>query len=146
MIRKIRADDRETYCAMATRFYRTPAVQRPIPARHIADTFCELMRSDAYAEAYIFEDEGRAAGYALLAKTFSQEAGGPVLWVEEIYVEPESRGCGLGRAFFDWLLANRCRDVKRLRLEVEDDNVNAVALYRKCGFTRLGYSQMVREL
>ena len=36
------------------------------------------------------------AGYALLAKTFSQEAGGLVVWLDEMYVRPAYRSKGLG--------------------------------------------------
>ena len=39
-------------------------------------TFNELMNSETYAQCYIFEKDEKRAGYALLAKTFSQEAGG----------------------------------------------------------------------
>ena len=59
---------------MVADFYRSPGVLHPIPAAHAERTFDELMRSTAYAEAFIFEHEGRIAGYGLLAKTFSQEA------------------------------------------------------------------------
>ena len=33
---------------------------------------------------YFFECENEAAGYGLIAKTYSQEAGGMVWWIEEV--------------------------------------------------------------
>lgn len=137
MIRNIRPSDREVYLRMVADFYRSPGVLHPIPAAHAERTFDELMRSTAYAEAFIFEHEGRIAGYGLLAKTFSQEAGGAVVWIEELYVAPEYRGAGLGRDFLRFV--RREVHAARYRLEAERGNVRAVALYEREGFRPLAY-------
>ena len=92
---------------------------------------------------YIFESGGKVAGYALLAKTYSQEAGGLVMWIEEIYVMPEFRGNGIGKAFFSYILQNKPYGVKRFRLEVEKENAGAVRLYKSFGFKFLDYDQMI---
>lgn len=146
MIRKIRKEDRPLYLAMAQRFYASDAVYRNVPACHFSDTFDELMRSEEYAACYMMEYEGCVAGYALLAKAFSQEAGGMVIWIEELYVMPEYRGRGLGHEFFAYLKDHLCGGVKRIRLEVEDDNTKAISLYRRMGLKDLPYSQMIRDL
>lgn len=135
--------DKETYLKMAREFYATDAVLIHVGEEHFLSTFDELMRSDEYAICYIFELDGKTVGYSLLAKTYSQEAGGLVLWIEEIYVSPEFRGRGIGKAFFDFILKNKPRDVKRLRLEVERENEGAVRLYKSFGFDFLGYDQMI---
>lgn len=146
MIRKIRKEDRSYYLDMAKSFYSSDAVYHNIPEAHIINTFDELMRSDTYAAGYIMEYDNKIAGYALLAKTFSQEAGGMVLWIEELYVMPEYRSCGLGHEFFSYLENNLCDNIKRVRLEVEDSNEKAISLYRNMGFESLPYSQMIRDL
>lgn len=146
MIRKIKENDRFAYLAMAGDFYASAAVCRSVPESHFIDTFSELMRSDRYAAGYIFEYENHTAGYALLAKTFSQEAGGMVVWIDELYVVPEYRGRGLGHEFFSYLKSNLPDGVKRVRLEVEDDNRKAISLYRRFGFENLPYSQMIVDL
>ena len=142
-IRPIALGDKEIYLRLAREFYATNAVLIHVGEEHLLSTFNELMRSDEYAICYLFELDGETAGYSLLAKTYSQEAGGLVLWIEEIYVSPEFRGCGIGKEFFAFLLQNKPRDVKRLRLEVERDNEGAVRLYRSFGFDFLGYDQMI---
>lgn len=143
MIRKLKPSDRATYLALVADFYRTPGVLHPIPASHAERTFDEMMRSDCHAAGYLFEHEGRPAGYALLAKTFSQEAGGLVVWIEELYVMPECRGLGLGRAFLDFV--RRELPAARYRLEVERKHVRAVALYEREGFRPLGYENYYWE-
>ena len=37
--------------------------------------------------------EGEIVGYLLTAKTYSREAGGLVLWLEEMYMRPAYRSC-----------------------------------------------------
>lgn len=145
MIRKISKKDRENYLKMAADFYSSAAVLHPIPERYLLDTFDEIMRSNEYLEGYFFEYRGSTAGYALLAKSFSQEAGGPVLWIDELYVKPEYRCHGIGHEFFRYI-RDAARGVKRLRLEVESSNQKAVSLYKRMGFKDLPYRQMIEDL
>ena len=142
-IRPVARGDRKIYLRMAKEFYATDAVLIHVGEENFSATFEELMRSDRYALCYIFELDGAVAGYSLLAKTFSQEAGGQVLWIEEIYVLPEYRGRGIGKAFFDFIIKNKPDKVKRIRLEVERENEGAVKLYKGFGFDFLGYDQMI---
>ena len=143
MIRRITKQDKEQYLALATAFYRSEAVLHPVPNAHIAAAFDEMVRSDCYLEGYLFEHEGNAAGFGLIAKTFSQEAGGLVVWIEDLFVLPQYRSSGVGRAFFDHLFRVHA-DAKRFRLEVTKDN-RAIALYERLGFTALDYQSMVFE-
>ena len=144
MIRKLTLEDKQAYFEMAKCFYSTDAVWHAIPDKNFELTFDELMRSDVYAECFIFEIDNTVAGYALLAKTFSQEAGGLVVWIEEIFVKPEFRGKGLGGEFFDFLFQNR--PAARYRLEIEPENERAVVLYRKKGFEIMPYGQMCKDI
>lgn len=143
MIRKLTADDRAQFLAMAAAFYQSSAVAHAIPASHHARTFAELMASDVYAACYIIEHAAQVAGYLLLSKTFSQEAGGMVVWVEEIYILPEFQGQGLGSACFAFLQEHM--PCARVRLEISPENERAKALYQKMGFVELPYMQMVKD-
>lgn len=145
MIRRIEKKDKSDYLEMAAVFYSSDAVLHPVPKENFCRTFDEMLSSDRYAEGYILEKDGETAGYALLAKTFSQEAGGIVIWVEELYIKPEFRSRGLGTEFFNFLEENRTGDVKRMRLEVEIENEGAVKLYKRLGFDFLEYDQMIKE-
>lgn len=146
MIRRIAKEDKQIYMTLAEEFYHTDAVLHSIPASHFENTFQEMLRSSRYAEGYLLEYEGQAAGYVLIAKTFSQEAGGMVAWIEEIYVRPRFQGKGLGQEFFRYYEKRNAKGLSRIRLEVELENERAVSLYRRLGFEPLSYSQMVKEL
>lgn len=139
MFRKIIESDREKYIEMAKAFYASPAVLHSVPAEYFERTFDEMMRSETYALGFIIEYEGKTAGYALLAKTFSQEAGGIVVWIEEIYLLPEFRNKGIGSAFLEFV-KNEI-PAARYRLEAEPENERAKALYKRHGFEKLDYEQ-----
>ena len=144
MIRKIKSEDRDSYLAMAKAFYESDAVLENVPFENLCATFDLVIGDNPYAKAYIFENDGKAVGYALLALTYSQEAGGQVVWIEEIYLVPEERGKGHGRAFFSFL-EKEFPNARRFRLEVEKENENAVKLYRDLGFAFFPSDQMKKE-
>ena len=143
MFRKIQEKDKTFYIKTANEFYNSDAVDHKIPLDYIENTFNELIRSNEYTECYIFEKDGEKAGYALLAKTFSQEAGGLVVWIEEIYILPKFRSLGIGSDFLNFLKENT--DCARLRLELCASNTRAYTAYKKHGFNVLDYNQMIYD-
>ncbi|MBP1561872.1 MAG: GNAT family N-acetyltransferase [Oscillospiraceae bacterium] len=145
MLRKMTAEDRAFFLAAADEFYHTDAVEKPLPMSRLEADFDEIMRSDVYLEGLIFEYDGQRAGYSILTKTFHTEAG-LTLWIEDIYILPEFRGKGLGSELFAFLEENYADRFGRFRLEVEEDNLAAVSLYKKNGFRMLPYGQMVRDI
>lgn len=145
MIRAIEKGDKALFLKLAVEFYSTDAVSHPIPSEHHEKTFNELMRSQNYAECYLFFHDNKVAGYALLAKTFSQELGGVVVWIDEIYTLPEFRGKGIGSEFFRFFDEKYQKVAAGARLEIEPENVRAEKLYRKFGFTPLEYKQLVKK-
>ena len=145
MIRKITEKDRDQYIEIAEEFYHSKAVLHPIPHSYIERTADEALRSGAYAEIYLLDWEGETAGYGLTARTFSQEAGGIVIWIEELYIREAYRSRGLGREFFSYIEEKNRGKIKRIRLEVEEDNTRAISLYERLGYEVLGYNQMIKE-
>ena len=143
MFRSICESDKSVFLEMSLEFYNSPAVLRPIDERFHENTFAELMRSRDYLECYIIEEEGKTAGYCLLNKTFGHECGGPVVWIEELYVRPEYQGKGLDSAMLDFV--EQENPAARYRLETEPENENAARLYGRKGYEPLGYCQMVKD-
>ena len=103
MIREITTADREVFLQLLDEFYHSPAVLHPVPRTYFERTFQEVTSGSPYARAYLLECGGAPAGYAQLSFTYSTEAGGRVIWVEELYVRPQYQGRGLGGAFFRFL-------------------------------------------
>lgn len=87
-----------------------------------------------YAEALVAERDGEAAGYALFFHTYSTFLTRPGIYLEDLYVVPEMRGGGLGRALFAAVAAvARSRDCARLEWSVLDWNEPAIAFYSSLG-------------
>lgn len=143
MIRRYEASDRSTVTEMLDEFYHSPAVLHPIPRAHFEKTLNEAEAGNPCVRLYLIENGGQTAGYALLALTFSNEAGGDVVWLDEIYIRPEFQGRGLGNEFFDFL-EKEFASAARFRLEVEADNEGAVRLYKRRGFRPLEYVQFIK--
>jgi GNAT superfamily N-acetyltransferase len=86
------------------------------------------------AHCMVAEVQGRVAGFALWFYNFSTFLCRPGLYVEDIFVEPEQRGMGIGRAFFR-ALARRALDEGCGRMEwaVLDWNEPSIKFYRSLG-------------
>lgn len=87
-----------------------------------------------YAEVVIGELEGEPQGFALFFHNFSTFEGRPGLYLEDLFVRPEARGSGLGKALLAHL-AQLCvtRDCARLEWSVLDWNTPAIGFYQNLG-------------
>ena len=82
------------------------------------------------------ESPSRLAGIAIFFPTFSTFTGRPGLWLEDVYVRPEYRGEGIGKAFLErFLTIARERGCARAEWSVLDWNTPAIKFYERLGAT-----------
>ena len=93
-----------------------------------------LFGARPYAEVVIGEIDGAAQGFALFFHNFSTFEGRPGLYLEDLFVRPEARGSGLGKALLAHL-AQLCvaRDCARLEWSVLDWNAPSIGFYQSLG-------------
>jgi GNAT superfamily N-acetyltransferase len=97
------------------------------------------------AEAMIAERGGRAVGFALYFTTFSTFLCRPGLYLEDLFVEPEHRGAGIGKALLARLAALAMeRDCGRLEWRVLDWNEPSIRFYESLGAKLMPEWQLVR--
>ena len=84
--RPITAADETDFYTMAEEFYHSDAVLHPIPAEYHRRAFSEMMRSGQYLSGYIFTDGDNTAGFAVTNRMMQHEAGGVMVWVEDLYL------------------------------------------------------------
>ena len=94
----------------------------------------KLFGERPYAEVVIGEVDGVPQGFALFFHNFSTFEGKPGIYLEDLFVRPEARGAGLGKALLAHL-AQLCveRDCARLEWSVLDWNAPAIGFYRSLG-------------
>lgn len=146
MIRKFVPEDREDYIRFSTEFYNSSAVDKPVPREHFVQGFDEMMRSDVYVQGYMLVCDGNNVGYCVTMKTYSVEAGGITIWIDELFVLEEYRSKGLGRELFKYIEENGDKKLRRIRLEVELENGRAISLYKKMGFEPAPYDGMWKTI
>ena len=87
-------------------------------------------------EALVAEVEGRAVGFALYFATFSTFLCKPGLYLEDLFVEPEHRGAGIGKALLRRLAALALeRGCGRFEWRVLDWNEPSIRFYEGLGAT-----------
>lgn len=91
------------------------------------------------AEALIAEADGDAVGYAIFFATYSTFECRPGIWVEDLFVRPEHRRRGIGRALLARIAASALeRGCARLEWSALDWNEPALRFYDELGAKRLG--------
>lgn len=146
IIRKLRDTDFDQVLAMMLPFYASEALLIHPSEEVLRRTLRDALSENPYLEGYGFEVDGELAGYSLFAKSYSTEAGGPCIWIEDIYIRPEFRGQGFGTALLDFATRSYKGKAARIRLEAEPDNGKAIEVYKRAGFETLGYLQLVKEM
>lgn len=85
--------------------------------------------------------DGVAVGMASAQLVVSTAEGAASVWIEDVVVSPEMRGCGVGRALLAAVLEwAHARGATRAQLLTDLDNSPALAFYQRLGWqpTRLG--------
>jgi GNAT superfamily N-acetyltransferase len=99
-----------------------------------ADLHQALFGDRPLAEAVLAEVDGAAVGVALFFTNFSTWAGRGGLYLEDLFVKPEARGQGVGKALLVHLAGVAvARGYARFEWSVLDWNEPAIGFYRALG-------------
>ena len=99
-----------------------------------ADVEQHLFGERPAAEALIARHDGTAVGFALFFQNFSTWRGRPGLYLEDLFVAPEHRGFGIGKALLIELARiARKRNYARMEWSVLDWNAPSIAFYERLG-------------
>lgn len=90
----------------------------------------EALIKDPETVALVACDRSRIQGFAIMH--FGEQHAHLVL----LCVRPTQQRCGIGRRLHEWLLQSaRVAGLESIRLELRADNAQALAFYRRLGFT-----------
>ena len=139
----IESDADEVFEVMKV-FYNSPAVLSNGSDEIFKSDIENCVSDNPFLEGYVFVEDNKMLGYAMIAKSFSTEYGKQCLWLEDLYMKPESRGLGIGTKFFKYIENTYSNCI--IRLEVEEENQRAIHTYQKCGYDFLEYKEMKKIL
>lgn len=139
-IRFLEHKDRPQVFEMMKTFYATDAVSSNGSDEIFNADIENCLNDSPFLEGYVFESGDLLLGYAMLAKSFSTEFGKPCIWLEDLYIQDEYRGLGVGSRFLRFMEEKYPHCL--FRLEVEAENRHAVHVYEKQGYTVLPYMEM----
>lgn len=116
-------------------FYR----RRQPPDERLADWLALFHERPAVGAQFVAEEDGRLLGFATVYLTYSTLALRPTAVMNDLFVVPEQRGRGIGRALIERSAAYaRESDCGVLSWRTQSDNETAQLLYDRIG-TRTGW-------
>jgi GNAT superfamily N-acetyltransferase len=93
-----------------------------------------LFGQRAYAEVVFACLDGAPVGFALFFHNYSTFLGKPGIYLEDLFVDPEARGRGIGKRLLQWLATTAVeRDCGRLEWAVLDWNEPSIRFYKSLG-------------
>ncbi len=97
-----------------------------------------LFGKEKFVEVYLAEYDGNIAGQALFFKNYSTFLGKPGIYLEDLYVKPEFRGKGIGKALLMKVInIAKERNYGRVEWSVLDWNKPAIDFYSSIGAVML---------
>jgi GNAT superfamily N-acetyltransferase len=132
--------------SMMRGLYAEDQAASPVDPSLFPRTIDFLLTQRARGRIILFEEDQSLRGYALLIPYWSNEFGGTLLFVDEIFVLPEARRRGIAKAFFQFLDEQKPYDAVALALEVTPANAAARRLYQSLGFHPRSNSILTRRL
>jgi GNAT superfamily N-acetyltransferase len=130
--------DTASLVGMVHELYRIDGVH-DIPADHIGRTLARAATHPGEVMVAMVEGEGACgwlpAGYCIVATMWSNEFGGHVAILDELFVEGAHRGTGLGALVMSAVERACVRGgITTIGLEVEPANAPARGLYERRGY------------
>jgi GNAT superfamily N-acetyltransferase len=119
----------------------------PVDALAMTKTLKLIVASGSSAWLVMASRDAQVVGICLANRILSVEKGGPVIWIEELYVVPAARRTGVANEILGFISAQaRTIGARALELEVVPTQAAAFALYDHLGFRRLDRQRLSLDL
>ena len=135
--RPARSDEDDALVEMSLALYGDAAALLGVEATQIYETLETFRREPLRGRALVLDADGELAGFSFLAAFWSNELGGEICVVDELYVKPDWRGRGHATALLAALRTDRLLWPRRpvaFELEVAPQNPDARRLYERLGY------------
>ena len=127
---------------LATSCYQEERRGEGMAPERIITTVRELDRHKLKGSVLVFEKDEFLVGYCILIPSWSNERGGTIISVDELYVVPSHREHGIEEDFIALLKKVAPQDCVGIRVELGRGARKRAEIYRKLGFRESGHSVM----
>ena len=105
-------------------------------AEVIREVAAQLLDHEHTEFLLAFDVDGAAVGVCQLRYRLSVWTGSEDCWLEDLFVTEQARGGGYGRELVEASFESaRARGVRRIELDVNEQNESALRFYESLGFT-----------
>jgi len=132
--RQFKTTDCKIVAELIQNLYREDPSEKLVSLHKIQNTFDSLIQHPDRGAIMVFEHRGEVIGYSILINIWSNEFGGNIVVIDELYIKKEFRSRGIGSHFIKHLAENRFGGSVALQLEVTPRNTRARRLYESIGF------------
>jgi ribosomal protein S18 acetylase RimI-like enzyme len=126
--------------------YTEDSEGEPMHRDKIQATIRELTQYPEKGRIVVFTVASDIVGYALVIFYWSNEYGGHILHIDELFVKSAWRGQGIATRFFSALPLAGMPSPKALQLEVTPSNPRAQAYYEQLGFQVSVNAHLVKKI
>lgn len=132
--------------SMIVALYREDSEGEPIAEAKIERTVQELTRYPGKGEIILFAVDQTIVDYALLIFFWSNEYGGNIVHIDELYIKESWRKQGIATQFLDHLASSQPETTRGLQLEVTPSNERTWDYYRRLGFRPSANRHLLKKL
>jgi len=132
--RNFKLSDKKYVAKLIKLLYLEDPEGKPATDDNINRTFKELTSHHDKGTIMVIEDGLTIIGYAILVNFWSNEYGGNILNLDELYILKKYRSQGVGTKFTQYLIDNKFNNSVAVQLETMPSNEKARQLYERIGF------------
>lgn len=134
IFRPYQKEDKSALTTLIMGLYAADAAGEEMTSDKIEKTVHALSGDSPAGKILMVLDERTPIGYALLIRYWSNEYGGWLVFIDELFITESHRGQGAGSSFIHFITTQYFKDVQAFALEVMPSNHQALALYQRLGF------------
>lgn len=140
--RNFESKDTPTLERMALEFYEEDPTMAKMSVEKVKMTVDSLTNHPDRWNIVMIEADGEIIWYSLLINFWSNEFGGNVLSIDELFVIPSFRWQGIGTNFIQHIIDTKFNNRVTIQLLVSPSNERAKKLYQRIWFRPYRYDQL----
>ncbi|MBK3493857.1 GNAT family N-acetyltransferase [Viridibacillus sp. YIM B01967] len=129
---------------MASSLYSEDLEGQLMNRTKVNSTIDECKKNPQKVRIIILLNNNEIIGYSILVYFWSNEYGGNILFIDELYVKEESRSKGIGAYFLNCI--EKMDNIVALQLETNPSNKRVFNYYTRLGFEVVGNTQLIKTV